>query len=313
MNNKKLGILALSFGIAALALVYLANNKRQSPKSSLSPATIRVAILDTGLDSKQQNLFPNVAFLDGWNFFDDTSDVTDENSHGSQVTHFVLKNFLRLAPAEAKIEIIPIKIVKNEAGLSPESLAKAIHFALDKEAKLLQIAFGLTRNSPELKEAIQRAVQAQALIVTAAGHGLENPYRPMPLASLYPQAYRETLVVGASRSPEQHDPLSNFGPELDIVLLYEEQSGDHHHASSSPNPNNAAAETAAESYENLKQEPYGSSFAAAQLSGNLAALLSVQNKPPTIGEVREWLSKSSTRLGDGPRIFSESLWLKLFE
>lgn len=206
--------------------------------SSMFSGAITVAVLDTGVDTRIEAISSRLAAKPGRNFFDDNDDITDSSGHGTKVALAVLQGC-----GASDCRILPLKMSKSGAGVTPQDLAKAIRFALEAGARVVNISFGLTAGSPELEAALAEAIVRKAVVVTAAGNGVSNPYRPEPLSKVYPQSYPEVVVVGASESLENPDPRMNFGEALDLVVLGKPEEG------------------------------HGSSFAAAQVSGHVADVL----------------------------------------
>lgn len=223
------------------------------------PDPVIVAVLDTGFDlikpieppvrlALNSAEVPNNRIDDdkngkvddaiGWNFHDSNRDFSDRTGHGTKVAELV-------ARACGDCIILPLKVTSRGAGITPDDLAHAIRYAIYRGARVLNLSFGIKSTSPALEAAVKEAHENNVVLVTAAGTGIPNPYRPDPLAKVYPQAFTQSVVVGVAKAIDTLDQSMNYGDELDLVVI---QKG-------------------------VTPMEYGSSFAAAEISGVAATLL----------------------------------------
>ncbi|MBI3558549.1 MAG: S8 family serine peptidase [Deltaproteobacteria bacterium] len=218
-----------------------------------------VAILDTGVDSRIPAIASRLAAKPGYNFFDSNSDVSDSSGHGTKVALLVTQYC-----GNSGCRILPVKMTKSGAGMTPADLAAGIRFAVANGARIINISAGMNKGSPELAAAVSEANAKGVVLVSAAGTGVSNPFRSDDLAKIYPQSYPEAIVVGAQKSLEQFDPIMNFGEPLDLVVVGQ--------------PDDAS----------------GSSYAAAAVSGVVAEAL---RRAPGLqpATVRHLLRASATR------------------
>src|SRR5690606_29044384 len=71
----------------------------------------------------------------------------------------------------------------------------------------------------ELKAVVRKAAREGVILVAAAGVGVPNPFKSVPLSEMYPQAYPEVIVVGSAREVGNADLVINYGPEMDLVQV----------------------------------------------------------------------------------------------
>ncbi len=271
---------------------------------------VTVAILDSGLEAKyakeiEQRLAYNDGeipgndkdddgngFVDdrlGWDFFFGNSDVTDMSNHGTRVARFV--NYQ--CP---DCLILPLRVIRYGRGVRPEDFAAGIRYALSRGARVINISLAINETSRELDQALAEAAARRAVVVTAAGFGVPNPYKPAALSTLYPQADSSVIVVGATEERDTGEIAQNFGPEVDIAVfqLRKGVSG--------------------------QKKPFffGSSFAAAEISGYVAQLL-IHRPDLDLSGARQMLRQATAppkaadfaRLGFG--IFEEELFHQVDE
>jgi subtilisin family serine protease len=172
--------------------------------NSLLMASDLIAIIDSGLE---KNL-PQVA---GFNFFEDTPDTNDEINHGSALAREILE-------VNPKVQFLPVKVTKNGDGITPDILAKAINFSVEKNVKIINLSFAMSQGSEALKKAVKNAKKKNILLVAAAGIGLKNPFEPVNVSTIFPQSYAEVLVVGKSADCKSPSSDSNFGGKIGFYI-----------------------------------------------------------------------------------------------
>ncbi|MGK5088627.1 S8 family serine peptidase [Bdellovibrionota bacterium FG-2] len=142
--------------------------------------------------------------------------VIDTGEHGAQVA-------LEISARCPECKIIPIQISASGAAIRLSDIMKALEEALNLGAGVVNFSFGVVNASEAdaalLRETIARALSRNVVLVAAAGLGVPNPFRPLPLAQLFPHSVGGLIVVGAARSLDAPDPLSNYGELLDLVVL----------------------------------------------------------------------------------------------
>ncbi len=176
---------------------------------------VRIAIVDTGIDL-QKNPQLKVAVDQP------ESAPTDAAGHGTQVA---LEVFARCP----ECKIIPIQISASGGGIQIPDLTRALEESVKRGANVVNFSFGITFPPNEapahaqevaaLRAAVTQAQSQNVVLVAAAGLGVPNPFRPLPLTDLFPHSLGGLIVVGAARGLDAADPLSNFGPLLDLVVL----------------------------------------------------------------------------------------------
>jgi subtilisin family serine protease len=140
-------------------------------------AGVTVAVIDTGVDSSNADLAPNL--LEGWNFHDGNRDTTDGAGHGTVIASVIAAaagngGFVGIAP-DAKI--LPIKVMggPDGSGWSDQAVVQGIEYALQRGAKVLNLSLGgLDAPIPGIAGALADARRAGALVVIAAGNDGAN-------------------------------------------------------------------------------------------------------------------------------------------
>ena len=238
---------------AALEITPETRGSETSEYSLLSPAQLTlnqqardvvVAVLDTGIDATHPDLAGRIV---GEKNFSPSTAVEDRNGHGTHIAGIIAAtpNASSGRSAIAPVSRLLNVKVADDYGLCDESnVARAIIWAADNGASVINVSLELRDPSPELEQAVDYAWGHGALVIAAAGNdGSSQP--------VYPASYQHSLAVNASAG-DRLAPLSNYGTWVDVAApgyqVYSTLPG-----------NSYGYET-------------GTSFAAAKVSG-LAALL----------------------------------------
>jgi subtilisin family serine protease len=159
-----------------------------------------VAVVDDGVDGNHPDLSGNVLSGavtiagqpgDGWN---------DSDGHGTNMAGLIAGHghssdgVLGIAP-EAKI--LPLQYASAIVRGIPESMASAIDIAVQRGARVISVSQGGV-GSEVLKAAVDRAQQANVVIVAAAGN------KPESSVVDWPAHYSGVVAVGAVDQSGQH-------------------------------------------------------------------------------------------------------------
>ena len=168
-------------------------------------ANVRVAVLDSGIDSGHPDLQSQIA--DGRSFVS-SSWETDTNGHGTFVAGEIAaatNNGTGIAAVGFPVELLIAKIVRADGTISPDAEARAIHWAVDRGARVINMSFGGVRDphdtgldtySPLEAAAVQYAVSKGVLVVAAVGNADSAPSEPWNYAG-YPAALPHVLGVSS--------------------------------------------------------------------------------------------------------------------
>ena len=166
---------------------------------------VRVAVLDSGIDSAHPELQNRIA--DGESFVS-SSWENDTNGHGTFVAGEIaaaLNNAVGIAGVGFPATLLVAKIVRSDGTISPDAEAKAIRWAVDNGARVINMSFGGVRVpgdptsdtfSPLEAAAVRYAVNNGVLVVAAVGNADNAPTEPWGYAG-YPAALPHVLGVSA--------------------------------------------------------------------------------------------------------------------
>ena len=134
--------------------------------------------------------------------------IDDKHGHGTFVAGVIAAaadNGEGIAGIAFPAELLIAKVVRSDGTISPEAEAKAIRWAADNGARVINLSLGglrdpIHRDRDTFSEVEARAVSYAyskgAVLVAAVGNGDEAPKSPWPYAS-YPAALPHVLGVSA--------------------------------------------------------------------------------------------------------------------
>ncbi|MFF0742073.1 type VII secretion-associated serine protease mycosin [Streptomyces sp. NPDC004111] len=194
---------------------------------------VRVAVIDSGVDTKNAQLKPAVDVSSGRNVLppgikDDQgtpiprgneSGTTDTVGHGTKVAGLIAARpargtgFVGLAPGAT---IIPIQQNDAEGHGNAITLATAIEHAIAKRAQIINISqdtANATEPTPILRRAVDKALSQGIVIVASAGNdGLGGNVKPT-----YPASYPGVLAVAASDRNNERAAFSQSGDFVGVA------------------------------------------------------------------------------------------------
>ena len=247
----------------------------------LSP--VRVAVIDSGIDVGHPEFEGRI--LEQKSFVGGT--VADKQGHGTFVAGEIaaaVNNSQGIAGIAFPAELLIAKVVEPDGTISPGVEARAIHWAVDEGARVINLSIGGLRDplnperdtySDQEMSAIEYARSHDVVVVAAVGNGDQAPSTPWPYAS-YPAALPHVLGVAAVSQDGSVPAFSNRDP----IYVDMAAPGD---GILSTFPRSLTAQRPGcvdQGYSDCAPPEYrdaqGTSFAAPQVSAAAALLLAVQ-------------------------------------
>ncbi|KHD88431.1 MAG: serine protease [Bdellovibrio sp. ArHS] len=158
-----------------------------------------------GVDDDQNGYVDDV---NGWNFITNTNNFMDDDDHGTHVAGIVVgtgQNIFARPLQESKISIMPLKFLGATGSGSTSNAIRAIYYAVNNGARVINNSWGGGSYSRSLHDAITYAYERRVLVVSAAGnYGSNNDASPM-----YPANYDVPSNISIASS-SRYDDLSSF-------------------------------------------------------------------------------------------------------
>ena len=199
---------------------------------------IIVAVVDSGVDITHEKLANNIyvnagevagngidddnnGFVDdvsGYNFMDDSTDVTDDLFHGTHVAGVIgaehalgyVENEVVLGMAP-NVKIMPLKFLGAQGG-TLSAAVDAIDYAANNGARIINASWGGSGCSTILKERVAQLEQQGVLFVAASGNSGKN----LEFFPEYPAAFSGTgqITVGSITSFGGMSSFSNYSQDF---------------------------------------------------------------------------------------------------
>jgi len=174
-----------------------------APPTNLVP--VKVAVIDTGIDVAHPE-FQNGKIAAVRSFVG--GDVNDTDGHGTFVAGLIAagtNNGIGIAGLAFPAQLVVAKVVRPDGTIPMRAEARAIRWAVDQGARVVNLSFGGLRDprSPERdtysaqeQSAVDYAYRHGAVVVAAVGNSDEAPSTPWSFAS-YPAALPHVIGVSA--------------------------------------------------------------------------------------------------------------------
>ncbi len=194
-----------------------------------------IAVLDTGVDLTHPDLASGIwtnpleipgngiddegnGFVDdvhGWNFALNNNAVADDYGHGTHVSGIAaarINNGVGIAGMAGGATIMPVKVFfppPKPIG-AYEDLIRAIIYATDNGARIINMSLGATSYSRGEEAAVNYAWERGVVVVAAAGNTWRNSYN-------YPAAHPNAIAVAATDANDNWASFSTYGDFVDVA------------------------------------------------------------------------------------------------
>ncbi|CAM4333514.1 S8 family peptidase [Bacillus paranthracis] len=231
--------------------------------------TIKVAILDSGIYKEHEDLKGKV--VKEFNTINLNTPITDETGHGTAIAGIIAaeNNNLGILGVVPNVLLYDVTVLNNQGKGDVDHLIKGIRWCIEQQVNILNISFGLQSESPELKKAIDEAVDSGIIVVAASG----NTYG---LSVDYPAKYENVISISSVNKEFKRASSSAKGkidfaaPGVDILST--NQDGGYSIYS-------------------------GTSFATAFATGVISVLLAESDNKLNLDQIKKTLIERSIDLG----------------
>jgi serine protease len=187
-------------------------------------AGVTVAVIDSGVSSIGRDT--PIHLIAGWDYVDDDADPSDENGHGTHVAGTIAQatdNGIGVAGVAPDANILAIRVLDRWGSGSVYWSAKAISYAVDNGADVINMSLGSPSGSSIEADAVNYALGQGVVVVAATGNDGGNIVD-------YPGAYPGVLAVGAVGANGQVASYSTGGNAISLVApggeLHIDRNGD---------------------------------------------------------------------------------------
>ena len=204
-----------------------------------------VAVIDTGVDIDHEDLEHNIwkntkekpdngidddknGYIDdyyGVNIVSGKSNGDDDNGHGTHVAGIIAarNNNIGTVGIAHKTTIMPIKAAMASGYLNQSDIAKAVLYAYDNGAEVINMSFGGSACSIAVQDALATAYTRCVLVASAGNDGENNEPTPLDPIAIpnYPAALTYVLGVMAVDRNGTETYFTNYDVKLYNGVEYE--------------------------------------------------------------------------------------------
>ena len=161
-------------------------------------AEVLIAILDTGIDEKHEDLAGRVIASIN---FSGSRTASDVNGHGTHVAGII-------AGIAFNARLMNVKVADDNGVVWSSTVARGIIWAVDNGAKVINMSLVIPTPSPALEQAVDYAWGKGVVLVAGAGNNIKS-------IPVYPAFYPEVIAVAATDVDGNLWSESNYGDWVD--------------------------------------------------------------------------------------------------
>jgi thermitase len=169
---------------------------------------VLIAILDTGIDQEHEDLAGKVVESVNFSSSPTSSDLNGHGTHVAGIIAAVTDNGIGVAGVAPNARLLNVKVADDDGLVWSSTVAKAIIWAVDNGAKVINMSLAIPTSSPALEEAIHYAWSRGVVLVAGAGNGIKS-------IPMYPAYYSEVIAVAATDIDGNLWAKSNYGDWVD--------------------------------------------------------------------------------------------------
>ncbi|MDQ0417206.1 minor extracellular serine protease Vpr [Croceifilum oryzae] len=186
---KKSIVASLSLTMAITCISSYSHAKIQDTPQEFTGKGVKVAVIDSGIDKDHPDLRKN--YLGGYDFVDNDDNPEDTAGHGTHVAGIIAANG-KIKGVAPEASLLVYRAWDGSKGGTNE-IVRAIDRAITDGAEVINISLGIPYYGTDtpINKAIQKAIDKNITVVTAAGNAGSDPWMITSLAST-----PEAITVG---------------------------------------------------------------------------------------------------------------------
>ncbi|MFH1245099.1 MAG: S8 family peptidase [Candidatus Omnitrophota bacterium] len=171
--------------------------------------TVKVAVLDTGIDLDHADLRANIK--GNINTISPVKSGNDDNGHGTHVTGIIaaVDNGIGVIGVGPEIFLYAVKVLDRNGSGWLSDIIEGLDWCVKNNMQVVNMSLGSSGTVQSFHDAVIKANQAGLVLVGAAGNNGG--------AVIYPAAYPEVIAVSASDSTDHIASWSSRGSEVDLI------------------------------------------------------------------------------------------------
>ena len=187
--------------------------------SEIGARTVRVAILDDGVYANHPDLEGRVVAQ--YNVMAEAGGALSyDASHGTAVAGIIaaVNNGTGIVGVSQNVELYSIIISTADGRVNRQDFINGIEWAIENDIDIINASLGFLRDSDDLKEAVERAINHGIVVLAASGN-------TNGLNALFPARHVDVISVGSINAANQLSAISAIGkidfvaPGVDVLSL----------------------------------------------------------------------------------------------
>ncbi len=177
--------------------------------------TIKVAILDTGIDYNNTDL--NLNYAGGFNFVNGTADPLDDNGHGTHIagTIAAIKNNVGVVGVAPDVKIYALKVLDAQGRGYTSDIIAALQWSVNNGMQIINSSYGTPTNPGTGLESAFATLEAKG-IINVASAGNSGTCLGDTDTTEYPAMYSSVIAVSATDSSNTRPCFSATGKKIEL-------------------------------------------------------------------------------------------------
>lgn len=177
--------------------------------------TIKVGIIDSGIDYNHPELAPN--YSGGYDFVNDDNDPLDIDGHGTHVagTISAIRDMNNITGGAPEVEVYSLKALENGSGYFSDIIA-ALEWCKNNGIQVTNNSYGSSSDpGNQVRDAFNNSYNSGILHVASAGNEGNPPGKGDNVG--YPAKYNSVIAVAASDISDKRARFSSTGPDVELI------------------------------------------------------------------------------------------------
>lgn len=178
---------------------------------------VLVAVIDSGIDYTHPDLGgclgEDCLIVGGFDFVNNDDDPMDDLGHGTLITGVIVakqNNRLGMTGMCPKCKILSLKFLDSDGLGSYDDVVRALDYAINHDAKVINMSIGSKEDSEIIKNKIHDAVAAGIIVAAAAGNDHSD-------SNWYPASYDDVASVTGTDRNDNLGNYANFSSTVDLL------------------------------------------------------------------------------------------------
>ncbi|MBI2935090.1 MAG: S8 family serine peptidase [Chloroflexi bacterium] len=182
----------------------------QAWETARGSASIKIAILDTGIDQDHEDLASKIVANVNFTTSDTVDDRRGHGTHVAGIAAAAAGNATGIAGVGFDSSLMNVKVLGDNGRGRSSWTARGIVWAADNGANVINLSLGSARFSELTSNAISYAWKRGVIVVAAAGNNASA-------GLFYPAGYEHVIAVAATDTNDARASFTNYGTWIEVA------------------------------------------------------------------------------------------------